>query len=182
MRNIFIHENFSVKDLVNVLENKLHIDQFSSKIGKDEDIIVLSFLVNDKQAALDLVSWLETGYNFLLDCDLSDSELKPGSYLVFVEMLRRRRVIEQIFLLLSDLSAASQLNINDWKFRYMNEEGYHKLTAEELKIHIPLYPRAYKERFNKPIDILKHNAGLQTENYYHKDSLIEKLQFDAGII
>lgn len=177
-----IYEGFQVSDLVNVLENRIHIDQFSSKIGKDEDIIVLSFLVNDKQAALDLVEFIEIGYNWVLDADVSDSELKPGSYLVFVEILRRRRVIDQIFLLLSDLSAASQLNINDWEFLYMNEDKYHKLTADELKLHVPLYPRAYKERFNKPIENIKKLSGLQTENYqYKKDEIIEQLQFNAGI-
>jgi len=176
-----LFEGFEVSDLVNVLEPKIHIDEFNSKMGKDDDIIVLSFLINDKQASIDFIDFIERGYNFVLDCDISDSELKPGSYLVFVELLRRRRVIDQIFQLLSDLSAASQLNINDWKFRYMNSENYYPVTAKEMKLHIPLYPRAYNEKYNKPIEDVKQLAGLQTENYYYKDSLIEQLQFNAGV-
>jgi hypothetical protein len=179
MKKLF--EGFQTNDLVGVLENKIHIDEFAPKMGKDEDVVVLSFLVNDKQASIDLIDFLERGYDFLLDCDLSASEIRPGSYLVFVELLRRRRLIEQIFTLLSDLSAASQLNINDWKFRYMNEDKYYPVTAEEMKIHIPLYPRAYKERFNKPIEGLKQAAGLKTENYYYADNAIEHLQHNAGI-
>jgi len=38
-----LFEGFEVSDLVNVLEPKIHIDEFNSKMGKDDDIIVLSF-------------------------------------------------------------------------------------------------------------------------------------------
>ena len=176
-----LKESFEVNDLINVLIPKLHIDEFVSKIGKDNNIAVVSFLVNDKQAALDLVNFFEVGYDFILDADISESEITVGSYLVFVEILRRHRLIDEIFQLLSDLSAASQLNINDWTFRYMNEEDYYPCTAKEFKQHIPLSPRAYSERFNKPVEDIKQLAGLKTESFYVKDELIETIMHNAGI-
>jgi hypothetical protein len=176
-----LHENFGVKDLVNVLEPKIHIDEFCSKIGKDDDIMVISFLVNDRQASEDLIDFFERGYDFILDADISDSELRPGSYLVFIELRRRYRVIEQIFRLLSDLSAASQLNLTDWMFKYMNDNHHFSLTAENLKKYVPLSPKVYNEYFHKPIEEIKELAGLPVNKTFNKDIIIEKIMRQAGI-
>jgi hypothetical protein len=174
-------EGFECGDLQRVLQPKIHLDEFESKIGKDDNVIVISFLINDRQAAIDLVDFFERGYDFILDADISDSEITPGSYLVFVEVLRRQIAIEQIFRLLSDLSAASRLNLNDWNFKYMNDESYHSVTAKNLKQFVPLGPGAYHRKLDKPIDDIKQLSGLQTESNITKDDLITKLMFNAGI-
>jgi len=110
-----ITEGFQVGDLKLVLEPYIEIDMYRSKIGNDDEIVVVNFLVNDKQAAIDLVTFLECGYSFILDADISTSEIKPGAYLVFVEFLRRLRIIPQIFKIISDLSASSGINKDSWK-------------------------------------------------------------------
>lgn len=176
-----VYEGFEVGDLQLVLEPKLHIDEFRSKMGKDSEICVISFLINDRQAAIDLVDFFERGYDFILDCDISDSELRPGSYLVFVEFQRRRRLIQQLQKIISDLSASAQLNMKDWKFRYMGEEDYHSLTPENLLKYVPLFPRAYNERFNQPIEEVRTLAGLKNEKFIPQDPMIEQLMFNAGI-
>ncbi len=177
-----LNESFGVGDLQLVLEPKLHIDEFCSKIGKDADIIVISFLINDKTAAIDLVDFFEKGYDFILDADISASEIKPGSYLVFAELLRRHRVIDQLFKLIDDLSAASKLNRKDWKFRYINNEKYFQCTIEELKNHIPLTPKAYKEKFVLPIKEMQEHAGILIHSDYDSNDIdIQKIQHAAGI-
>lgn len=176
-----LNESFEVSDLKYVLSPKLHFDEFCSKIGKDDDIAVISFLVHDKSAALDLISFFENGYDFILDADISASEIEPGSYLVYVEILRRRRLISQIFKLISDLSAASQLKSADWKFKYMDSEKYLPLTEINLKTYVPLNPRSYREHINKPIENLKQLSGIKTEGYISNDPLIQTLMHAAGI-
>ena len=57
-----LSESFEVGDLKLVLEPKIHIDEFCSKIGKDSEIVVLSFLINDRQAAIDVVDFIEKGF------------------------------------------------------------------------------------------------------------------------
>ena len=84
-----LFEGFEVGDLKLILEPKIHIDEFAAKAGKDDEIIVFSFLIHDRQAAMDIVDFFEKGYDFILDADISTSEIRPGSYLVFVEILRR---------------------------------------------------------------------------------------------
>jgi hypothetical protein len=176
-----LDEGFEVNDLKLVLEPKLHIDEFQSKIGRDDEISVISFLVNDKDAASDIVTFFETGYSFILDADISASEIKPGSYLVFVELLRRARIIQQLFKMIEDLSAASGLNKDDWKFRYVTSEKYHPLTKENLKKYVPLSARAYNERVVEPIDEMKKLSGIPVYESYSKDMVVQTIQHAAGI-
>lgn len=173
---------FEVNDLKLVLEPKLHIDEFCSKIGSDADIIVISFLVNDKQASIDLVDFFEKGYNFILDADISTSEIKPGSFLVFIELLRRQRVVDQLFNILEDLEASSGINKNEWKFKYVTNEKYFPLTKENFISIVPLSPKSYKEHINKPINEIKELAGIPINEHIEKNQAIQKLQHAAGII
>ena len=73
-----LFEGLQYKDLEGMMKSTIHVDEFSSKMGEDEDIIVLSFFVRDRQAAKDLVSWFEKGYDFVLDADMSPGEIKPN--------------------------------------------------------------------------------------------------------
>jgi hypothetical protein len=57
-------EGLQYRDLEGMMKPTIHVDEFSGKMGDDEDIIVLSFFVRDKQAAKDLVAWFEKGYDF----------------------------------------------------------------------------------------------------------------------
>ena len=67
-----------------LLKPTIHVDEFSSKMGDDDEIIVASFFVRDKSAAKDLMNWFEKGYDFVIDSDMSPGEIKPNRYLVYV--------------------------------------------------------------------------------------------------
>ena len=84
-----LFESLGYKDLGGLVKPTIHVDEFSSKMGDDDDIIVVSFFVRDQQAAKDLMMWFEKGYDFVLDADRSPGEIKPGRYLVYVELRRR---------------------------------------------------------------------------------------------
>ena len=86
----------------------VHIDEFSSKMGEDADVIVVSFFVRDKQAAKDLMNWFEKGYDFVLDADQSPGEIKPNRYLVYLEMRRRNAAPGQIDEILRDLNTLTE--------------------------------------------------------------------------
>ena len=78
------NEGLDFKALKGVLQPTLHIDEFSSKMGGDDEVVVLSFSVTNENAAKDLVSWFEKGYEFILDGDRSPGEIAPNTHLVFV--------------------------------------------------------------------------------------------------
>ena len=111
-------EGLQYKDLDGMLKSTVHIDEFASKMGDDEDIIVASFFVRDLQAAKDLVGWFEKGYDFVLDADRSPGEIKPSRYLVYVELRRRKSAARNIATLLDDLSTLTEFSPEDWTMRY----------------------------------------------------------------
>ena len=44
-----LNEGLEYKDMVGILKPTMHIDEFSSKMGDDDDVIVVSFFVRNKQ-------------------------------------------------------------------------------------------------------------------------------------
>ena len=61
-------------------------------MGEDPDIVTLSFAVKG-DAAKDLVKFIETGYDFVLDAD-KIREQSDGKYRVFVEIERLNNQLE----------------------------------------------------------------------------------------
>jgi hypothetical protein len=177
-----IVEGFEVGDLKFVLEPIIHIDEFSSKLGKDDKNTVISFLVNDKNASADLCDFFETGYDWVIDCDTSTSEVKPGSWLVFLEMARNRRIPEHLMKIVSDLSAASQIPNGQWKFRYMKGDQKFPLTVNNLKKIVPLSPKSYRDQYQKPLEQLQVQAGVQSLSKNGGDANdIKVLKHAAGL-
>ena len=80
-------------DLEGQLKDKITVDEYAAKMGKDSDIVTITFTTNSKLAAQDLVTWFERGYDFVLDASVSDGEIEPGKWLVFVEMDRRSKYL-----------------------------------------------------------------------------------------
>ena len=99
--NLF--EGLELGDLARLIHPELHVDEFKSKLGDDQDVIVLSFKVDTKEPANDLVAFIEKGYDWIIDADISSGEMDDGSYIVFVEMDRSEKAPEEIMDLMSDL-------------------------------------------------------------------------------
>ena len=89
-------DSLKAGDLRNLVKHIFEVDNYKSKMGDDKDIVVLSFTVEHKAPAEDLVSFIEKGYQFVLDADMTPGELSDGKYRVFVEMQRTPKVAEQI--------------------------------------------------------------------------------------
>jgi len=173
-------EGLGYKDLEGILKPTVHVDEFSSKMGDDDDIIVLSFFTRDKAAAKDLMNWFEKGYDFVLDADQSPGEIKPNRYLVYVEMRRRRAAPEQINELLGDLGTLTEFDPEDWTMVY--KEKSHPWSEEEFARLVPLSPREYRERTERDLNEWRTAAGLPVKATYERDDAIKSIQSAAGII
>ena len=104
-----INEGLNYLDMEHQIEPVISIDEYSAKIGKDSDIVTIAFIVKSEDAGTDLADWLERGYSYVLDAEVSDGELSPGKHLVFVEMKRRANVPSRIIEILSDLETLTGL-------------------------------------------------------------------------
>ena len=138
-----LFEGLEFGDLARLVHTKLHIDEFKSKMGDDADIVILSFKINNKEAANDLMNFIERGYDWVLDADVSAGELDDGEYLVFVEMERNPKVPGQIIKLVEDILNLTEQAITDWQFQYRKNPAEFELTDENLRKQIPLSPNNY---------------------------------------
>ena len=122
-------------DLKYMLTDIFEIDSYSSKMGEDADIVTLSFAVKDRQPAEDLVRFLENGYQFILDADVSPGELDDSTYKVFVEIDRNQDIDNNIFEILDGVKKLS--GIDDWKYRYYKNFKSKAATLENLQNDVP---------------------------------------------
>jgi hypothetical protein len=129
------NEDLKERDLHMLVDNVFEIDGYASKMGDDEDIVVLSFTVEDKDPATDLVNFVERGYDFVLDADATPGELNDGNYKVFVEIERNRRIGEQIMELLDGVGKLT--GIDEFKFRYHKSFESLPVSQEALDEVIP---------------------------------------------
>ncbi len=138
-------------ELKDSIGKKIHIDEYKAKMGDDDDIIVISFKSLYKDQALDLVNFLEKGYDWVLDADVSAGEIEDGEYLVFVEVLRRPAIPTKIAKLLSDLENLTGVPPSEYKFKYKKDLDYVAFDPESFAARVPLDPRKYR-KLNKTKD------------------------------
>ena len=134
-------------DLKDLIYKVFEIDSYKSKMGNDADIVVISFTVNEKQPATDLVEFIERGYSFVLDADVSSGEQDDGMYRVFVEIERDKQVPAQIMELLDGVSKLA--GRNDFRFRYYKSFKSEPVTLEALTAAIPTDVESYEATVNE---------------------------------
>ena len=135
-------------DLKRLVHNELHIDEYKSKMGTDADVCVVSFKVSGKEPSADLVSFIEKGYDFVLDADVSSGEKEGGDYLVFVELERTDKLPEQIIEIMEDIMNLTSQKIEEWRVRYYKSVTDHELTKESLSNIIPLTSEEYSAKYD----------------------------------
>lgn len=152
MANTFIKkddllEGLQEQELRDLVHDEIHIDEFQAKMGEDDQIIVVSFKVKYRPVAADLESFLEKGYDFILDAEASKSEFEDGWYLVFVEFERRAAFPVQLLQTLRDMRNIT--NVSGWKFRYGPARSRNvpewEISKKKLKEIVPLSPKKYRE-------------------------------------
>ena len=172
-------EGLQFKDLEGILKPTVHVDEFSSKMGDDQDIIVLSFFARDKSAARDLMGWFEKGYDWVLDADMSPGEIKPNRYLVYLEMRRRNAAPQQIQEMLEDLSTLTEFEPEDWMMTYQGQEQ--PWDKEIFAKMVPLNPKDYTASSEEGLNEMRIAAGLETKQIHKVSPELRALQAAAGI-
>ena len=137
--NIF--ESLRANDLRHFIKNVFEVDSYKSKIGNDQDIVVLSFTVTEEDPAKDLENFIEMGYTFVLDADVSPGETDDGVYIVFVELERTKHVAEQIREILDGVAKIT--DVDEFRFRYYKSFKSKEATIENLGSDIPTDPMSY---------------------------------------
>lgn len=154
-------------------------------MGNDEDMVVLSFKVGGKDPAIDLVNFIEKGYDWIIDADTSAGEMDDGDYVVFVEMERTPRVPAQIMEMLNDLVGLTENEIPAWRVKYHKTGTDHGCDLDTLKSIIPATPGDYIKKVSKDteeLDKLKAASGVKVNTKAPKNDYTESLRAAAGIL
>jgi hypothetical protein len=171
-----LNEGLDYHDMKGQIDPKVSVDEYAAKMGEDSEIVTLTFIIKSKEAAKDLVSWLEIGYDYILDASVSDGELEPGKWLVFVEMKRRSNVPEKIVQILKDLETLTDRDVKDYVLK-INDEEY-DADGDVLKQVLILSPNQYKKEKGEEEELneMRHIAGIPRKKVYENiDEEIRRL-------
>jgi nitrate reductase NapAB chaperone NapD len=167
-----LNEGLRSDDLKNMITPIFSIDTFKSKMGEDRDVCVMSIVANDRAPAKDLMEFVEKGYNFVLDADISSGEDDKGQYHVFIELPRTPRLAEQIKELKYGIEKLT--GITEFKFVYHKQNVEHDLTEETLRNVIPNTPASYD-------GLLSRMKTEGVKEFFNK-TLMDDLTLDGDVI
>lgn len=168
-----LFEGLRAKDLSGLVDKTFTIDQYKSKMGEDKDVVVIGFRVNDKYPATDLMEFIEKGYSYILDADMSTGEERDGKYQVFVELERTKQLPGQLKDILEGISQLCDQW--DWKFKYHKDSESLEVTSEALNEHVPMDAVEYE---NKMLEY----KGTEVSEFFDRSSTEVKLMDDTTII
>jgi len=179
-----LNEGLNYHDLEGQMIPTVTVDEYAAHMGNDSEIVTLAFTIKSEAAGNDLVDWFERGYDFVLDAQVSEGEVKPGQYLVFVEMNRRTSVPKRIIELLDDLETLTAIPVKDWTI-IVDEEEYSP-EEEVLKQVITISPHDYREEKEveeEEINEMRERAGLEVKVIHadKQDAEIKAFKSMAGL-
>lgn len=173
-------EGLDFHDLVNQVVPEVSVDEYSAKMGEDDEIITLAFTLKSHQAAEDIVDWFERGYDWILDAQVSEGEISPGKYFVFVEMNRRTSAPDRIVELIDDLETLTDLKTKDWTVKIKDEDF--DADANQIKSQLILSPHIYREEKETDLNEMRQYAGIEPRKIYtEQDSLLKDFISKAGL-
>lgn len=155
-----------------MIYSNVEIDTYRSKMGEDRDVCVLTFRVKDRAPAKDLMEFVEKGFHFVLDSDVSSGENDKGDYFVFVEIERSSRLAEQISDIIKSVEKLTSLA--EWKFKYHKSSKEYALSEETLSSVIPKSSSEY--------DGLMKKMKTESVKKFFTKTLMDDLTIDGDII
>ena len=176
-----LNEGLNYHDLEGQMDPTVTVDEYAAHMGKDSEIVTLAFVTHSDAAGNDLADWFERGYDYVLDAEVSEGEVSPGKYLVFVEMNRRSTVPERIIELITDLETLTDLPLKDWTIIIDDEE--YEPDESIIKQKITISPHEYRKDVENEEELneMREIAGLSTKPIHQQDEYIRKIKSMAGL-
>ena len=106
-----LFEGLRKGDLNDIIDSNVTVDRYKSKMGEDDQVVVLGFKALHQEGARDLVEFIESGYDWVLDANESPATDEKGKVTVFVEFNRRTSSPAKIIELLNDLCSNEEIQL-----------------------------------------------------------------------
>jgi len=124
-----INEGLRPFDLRGMVRNVVGVDQYESKI--DDTAMVISFYVNQLEAAKDVNRFIQKSYVDLLDTEVSASPDQMGYYMVFVEMPMNDKSAQAIANLCDDLNSLA--DVSEWVVEVRGSGASEPMKASDIE-------------------------------------------------
>ncbi len=167
-----LNEGLRPLDLEEMVIPFIEIDSYCSKMGEDRDVCVVSFQAKDRGPAKDLMEFIEKGYEFVLDADISSGENENGEYSIFVEIGRIAELPIQICDIVYGVKKLT--GIEAFTFKYHKTPTIHKVGAEEIEKYVPCTPAEY--------DVAMHTVQTEEIKQFFNKTLMDDLTLKNDII
>jgi hypothetical protein len=128
-------------DLANTVLKHISLDEFQPKTGDEKDVAVLGFHVVQNFPGSDLYNFISSSVVECRDVELSPNPNTDGYYMVFVEMDRNEKLLDNIRSLIADVNnVTGKLS---WKIKtpYLEEEI--NLNDDQLSKYVQSDPSEY---------------------------------------
>lgn len=184
-KNQILKEGLEQGDLERLVDPYVTLDEYKSKMGSDDEILVVSFKVDGKNPALDLVNFIEKSYEWIIDADVSSGEMTDGSFIVFVEIERDIELPDHLMKLFDDLKNLTGLDVDDWNIEYSKPKKKITLDVDSIRSIVPMTPEEYRNKnkqMKNDIDQLKIASGVDVDTTAPKNDFTEAIRIAAGII
>jgi len=163
-------------DLKGTILPDVSIDEFEPKAGKDLEVIVVAFYLNDEAPAADLNTFIQRGFIDTLDVEVSPNTDEEGRYLVFVEMSRDDTFPNKFQALLTDIGNVA--GSMDWRVKtYFSDGQSFAYNDPELYNYVIIEPEDYV-----PKDEFKMKKIKEAIEEFFGASLVADLTIDGNIV
>lgn len=178
-----LNENLRHGDLKHLGIPLVTVDRFTAKTGESKDVSVVAFYLKTKDAARDMVDFL----NFSKVSDIRDVDYSPNSdpedrYVVFVEVTRNAKLWEDIEQLVND---ANRLMLcDDWKLQPYVVDDEFDLFSKEWHEYVPRHSRDYVSRsqFEKLQQQRKQAKRIKAVKEFFENSNALRVHVEEDII
>ena len=175
-----LDESLNYMDMVDQVTPVIGIDEFKSQIGEDSEIITLNFIVSGEDVGNDLVDWLERGYDWIIDAQVSPGEVLDKKFYVFADMNRRSTAPRRIMEIIDDLYTLTGIKADGWELKIDGKKV--PASIEAIQDGIALSPGDYKSEQESELNEWRTIAGLkQVPVYGSSDPELDHWKRIAGV-
>ncbi len=112
----------------------ISVDEYESKTGGNEEVIVVAYYAIEEDAAKDLDDFIEKSSIDILDVDVSPNPTEDGHYMVFVELKRAPDFFQKLYGITEEVeNLAGKM---DWMVTTRSAENEIPLGDEQLETSV----------------------------------------------
>lgn len=148
-------------ELENLVDSTISIDEFASKAGSDQEIIVVGFYCKEELVAHDLHRFISKGRVSSVDVEVSDGPDEYGQWMVFVEFRRVPTFWKRLYQLLEDIKNLTLTK--EWKAHAYKDSKNRSLDDPKLRKRVPVTIAQYRKK-RLPKDVSEHLEDSDLDN------------------